>query len=125
MIGKTDRGRLLNSSVLSPSLKNGVTLATFHESGKQLVSIDVQENKRIFNKRQPKLQKVARDVVSPKALCCLNSGKCIPDFLHFNSPEVEYCFVFVIFIVTCKKGIWGCINFVRMILQSRRNCSLH
>ena len=42
-----------------------------------------------------KLQEVAGDIVNSKALCCFNLGKCISDFLHFNSPEVELRFSFI------------------------------
>ena len=45
MTGKTDIGRLLDLSVLSPSLKIRVTLANFHESGKRLVSMEVLNKK--------------------------------------------------------------------------------
>ena len=41
MTGKTDIGRYLDFSVLSSSLKIGVTLANFHESGNWLVSMEV------------------------------------------------------------------------------------
>ena len=71
---------------------------------------------RAFSCVQRKLQKVARDVVSPKALCCLNRGKLIPDLLHFNSPKVECRLMFVNFIVTCKNGIRGWLYFVSKIL---------
>ena len=45
MTGKIDTGRYLEFSVLSPSLKLGVILATFHDSGNLLVSMDVLNRK--------------------------------------------------------------------------------
>ena len=45
MTGKTDMGRLLDFSVLSPSLKIGVNLATFQEFGNWLVAMDVLNRK--------------------------------------------------------------------------------
>lgn len=49
--GKTDIGRSSDLSVFSSSLKIGVTLATLHESGIWLVSIE-QEWRQVLNGRQ-------------------------------------------------------------------------
>ena len=90
MTGKTDVGRSLDLLVLSPCLKIGVLLATFHEPGNWLVSNDVLNRKvRVYNVGQSKLQKVTRDIVDPKALRCLNLGKCIPDIFQLNCLESE------------------------------------
>ena len=50
-----------------------------------------QESKQFFCYRKCQLQKVARNVASPKSLCCLNRCKCLPDPVHFNTFERASC----------------------------------
>ena len=59
-----------------------------------------QESERVLNEWQSKLQKVARDIANPRALCSHDLGNSIPDHFDFNGHKAKLSMILVNFIVT-------------------------